>query len=655
MKKKITAMLLAATVGTGLAFSACSSASGATYYEVSDYQGTTYDESGRTKYNKALFYANYHQYGNPDPFVLDNTSRDGYYYLYATDAYMRAWRSENLTDWEEAGTTLNAGLTGTDADKAITQDVWASEVVYDETTQTYYMYFSASPAADNSVQYGGGAYAPMSDSLHSKYNMYVASSASPAGPFNLIDFTNPESCGEGNVHDYNTTVGIAITDENRDDYKTTVEQDGVEYARAFPQYYAKYLAFDPEDFIYAYEHAYDSENYSLPMILNGGTLASIDPHPYVDPDTNRKYLYIVCDKAAGQVGLAVMEMENWLKPKWNTFRFIAHPCYYTVEDYLKFNRDNERVARVTYENSGNTINEGPAVMKHNGKYYLSFSVNSYGTSDYQIGQAVADSPLGPFRKLTEEEGGLLLSALAVESQPAGEASTQAPSGTGHHSFVTAGNQTFIVYHRHRDYETAGADRYTAIDEIKWIKNKDGLDVMYANGPTDSVQPLPETYSKYKNIAGEATVTADTEATDVGALTDGLLSMQKMFGFADFVKETAITKTTSFTFDFAEAKTIRALMIYNSKDVEAMFLNARVEFTCEQADGTTITKVIKNIAFDTDQYCSKSEFSGKYTYIMSGAAAVSEFNELKAKSVKITVSVPEGQEKVGLSEIRILGR
>ena len=75
MKKKITAMLLAATVGTGLAFSACSSASGATYYEVSDYQGTTYDESGRTKYNKALFYANYQQYGNPDPFVLDNTLR----------------------------------------------------------------------------------------------------------------------------------------------------------------------------------------------------------------------------------------------------------------------------------------------------------------------------------------------------------------------------------------------------------------------------------------------------------------------------------------------------------------------------------------------------------------------------------------------------
>ena len=656
-RKKISAILLAAFVGAGLMLSACSSGSGtgATFYEVSNYQGATKNEGGRTEYNKSLFYANYNQYGNPDPFVLDNTSRDGYYYLYATDSYMRAWRSENLTEWEDIGTTLNAGLTGTDADSATRQDVWASEVVYDESTRTYYMYFSASPAADNSVQDGLGAYGPMNETLHSKYNMYVASSSSPTGPFNLVDFTNPADCGENNLHDYNTTTGIVITDENRNNYKTTVVQDEVEYARAFPQYYSKYLAFDPEDFIYAYEHAYDAENYSVPMVLNGGTLAAIDPHPFVDPDTNKKYLYFVCDKASGQVGLAVVEMENWLKPKWDTFRFITHPCYYTVEDYLKANRDNEKVTRVTYENSGNQINEGPSVMKHNGKYYLSFSVNGYATSGYQVGQAVADSPLGPFRKLTEEEGGVLLSALTVESQPAGDTSTQAPSGTGHHSFVTVGNQTFIIYHRHKDYEVAGVDRYTAIDEIKWVTNDEGLEVMYANGPTDSIQPLPEAYSKYKNIAGEAKVSADSAATYVEALTDGLLSMQKTYGFADFVKETIITKTTTFTFDFSDAKAICAIMIYNSKDVESVFRNARVEFTCEQADGTTITKVIRNLEFDIAQYCSQSGFSGKLTYVMSGSAAFSEFYELKAKSVKITVNVPDGQSKVGLSEIRILGR
>mgnify|MGYP003308262085 CR=1 FL=1 len=38
-----------------------------------------------------------------------------------------------------------------------------------------------------------------------------------------------------------------------------------------------------------------------------------------------------------------------------------------------------------------------------------------------------------------------------------------------------------------------------------------------------------------------------------------------------------------------------------------------------------------------------------------ANAYAEFNELNVKSVKITVEVPEGQETVGISEIRILGK
>lgn len=654
MRKRISAALAAGCLCTGLLLSACSSVKGETFYEVSDYQGTTYDENGRTEYNKSLFYANYNQYGNPDPFVLDNTARDGYYYLYGTDAYMRAWRSKDLVDWEDAGTTLNAGFGGTEADNAILSHVWASEVVYDETTQTYYMYFSASPGADLSVKWGGGAFSAVTETFHSHRNMYVATSSSPDGPFDLIDFTNPESCGEDNVHEYNTTTGIRITDDNRANYKTTVVQDGIEYARAFPQYYAKYLLFNPEEFIYAYEHAYSDQIVTAPADSNGGTLPAIDPHPFVDPDTNQKYLYFDCENAAGQI-IAVVEMENWLKPKWDTFTFIMYPGYYTVDDYIAETRGGARVSHVSYENGNNQYNEGTTVVKHDGKYYLSFSMNGSATSDYQIGQAVADSPMGPFRKLTEEEGGLLLSSLTVESQPAGETSTQAPSGTGHHCFVTVGDQMYIVYHRHKDYEEGGDNRYVAVDEIKWVTLDDGLEVMYANGPTDSIQPLPDKYSEYVNIAGEATVSADAEVTDLEALTDGLLSMQKTFGFADFVKETTITGTTTFTFDFPEEKTVRALMIYNSKDVESVFRNARVEFTCEQPDGTVVTKVIKDLEFDMAQYCSLSGYSGDPVYIMSGAAAVSEFNALKTRSVKITVNVPEGQDQVGLSEIRILGR
>ena len=657
MNKKVMAAMMGISIGAGLLLSACGGSSGATLYELSSYQGTDYDENGRSKYNKALFYANYNQYGNPDPFVLDNTAYDGYYYLYATDSYMRSWRSQNLTDWEEIGTVLNIGWTGTDADRAVKQDAWASEVVRDDDTGKYYMYFSASPAADTSItEDGGGAFAPMDSNIHSLYNMYVAQADTPEGPFTLIDFTDPNSCGAENVHNYNTTVGIRITDANRDKYKTTVVQNDVEYARAFPQDYAKYLAFSPDEFIYAWQHAYDDQNYEIPLVANGGTAAAIDPHPFVDPDTGTKYLYFVVDKASGQVGIAGVEMENWLKPKWETFKFLSHPTYYTTDDYISAMRDNKGVMSVSYENSTNTINEGPTVVKHDGKYYLTFSINGYRTSSYEVAQAVADSPLGPFRKLTEEEGGLLMSALTVESQPAGDTSTQAPSGTGHHAFVTAGDQMFIVYHRHKDYEAAGSDRYTALDEIKWVTNDDGETVMYANGPTDSYQPKPEAFSDYENIAPQATVTTSSEEVEnVEALTDGLLSMQKSYGFADFVKETTFTKTTDFTFTFDTPQTVAAIMLYNSKTAEDIFRTATVKLVCEDESGKEITKEIPALDFDVDQYCSTGGLSGDVTYVMSGAAAAAEFYDQTVKSITVTVPVPENQEQVGLSEIRILGR
>ena len=41
--------------------------------------------------------------------------------------------------------------------------------------------------------------------------------------------------------------------------------------------------------------------------------------------------------------------------------------------------------------------------------------------------------------------------------------------------------------------------------------------------------------------------------------------------------------------------------------------------------------------------------------MSGASVFAEFYEIGVTSVKVTVDVPEGQEEVGISEIKILGK
>jgi hypothetical protein len=215
----------------------------------------------------------------------------------------------------------------------------------------------------------------------------------------------------------------------------------------------------------------------------------------------------------------------------------------------------------------------------------------------------------------------------------------------------------MIYHRHNDAITAGSARNPAIDEVKWIKikDKDGndLDVLYSNGPTCTVQPRIEAFADYVNIAPEATVSGSEDAK---YLSDGLLSIYKYADpdFMEYVKETTITETTTFTFDFAEARVVRAVMVYNSKMEYSAFTKvARVEFVCEE-DGKEVVRFIKDIQFSAENY-QANDFDGSLYYIISGSAAYAEFDELNVKSIRITMEVPEGQETVGISEVRILGK
>lgn len=595
-------------------------------YEVASYQGALEDGQTKSDYNKELFYRNDKQAGCPDPFVLDNTQVDGYYYLYGTEASIFCYRSKDLMDWEPVGNTLDnldyAEGGGQTEYRRVTYDqIWAPEVVYDADEQRYYMFLSVSPASDSSVKAGQGV-----EEGDGYQVLLVAVSDYPDRDFQLVNFKDASSCGEENLHTYNEKVGV-------------IGADG-EYVDAYPHYYAKYLMFDPVEY-----KAFSDTIGGNRGDGHGGYEGGIDPHPYVD-ENGDKYLFWV--DSTGTDRLCGVKMINWLKPDWSTATVLTYHGYYTVADWQAA-QNGEYVETVSYELADVAINEGPAVVKHNGKYYLTFSVGNYNDSSYQVIQAVSDSILGEYRKLTDAEGGILMSG--------GIAGSQEISGTGHHSFVTVGDQMFMVYHRHDDYVIAGSARNPAIDEIKWItiKDKDGndLDVMYANGPTCTVQPRIEAYAEYVNIADEATVTG---SDDAAYLTDGLLSIYKYAhpDFAQYIPETTITETTTFTFDFEEARTVRAVMVYNSKMESSCFTGvARVEFICEE-DGVEVTRFIKDIDFSSE-YFKANDYDGSIYYNTPGAAAYAEFDELNVKSVRITVEVPEGQESVGISEVRILGK
>ena len=181
--KKVISVAAAFLFGACM-FVGCSGSSQAkTVYELSYYDGTNFDEvTGLSEYNASLWRRNSDTidiYG-ADPFVLDNSANDGYYYIYVT-GYINGlvgYRTKDFTMIECVGRILT-GETNWSA-------YWAPEVISETDEQgntTYFLYYSAHP----------------SDYPTSGYAMFLATSDSPVGPFELVDFTDTESCG-GNTH-----------------------------------------------------------------------------------------------------------------------------------------------------------------------------------------------------------------------------------------------------------------------------------------------------------------------------------------------------------------------------------------------------------------------------------------------------------------------
>ncbi len=596
-------------------------------YEVANYQGELKEGQIVSDYDKELFYRNDKHTDGADPFILDNRERDGYFYQYVTHGMLMCYRSTNLMDWEAVGPTLDVldyGENGerTEVSKLVNADVWAPEVVYDSETELYYMFFSASPLADPDVVAGQG----VASAEAPQYLGYVATSKKPDRDYQVVDFTNPESCGAENVRTYNKTPGLK-------------DANG-EYIPAFPHYYAKYLMLDPQEY-----NELSERTFGYAKKNNCGFTGSIDFSPYVDED-GTKYLYWVDNRDANAI--MGVKMINWLTPDWSTAKGLTMVRYYSLADY-QAKAEGKTVEYVSYELSGSIINEGPQMIKHNGKYYLSYSMNSYTDSSYQLGQAIADSPLGDFRKLRDEEGAVFLSG--------GTEGSREVSGSGHHTLIQIDGHLYNFYHRHDSVVVAGSKRNGAVDEVKWItiKDKDGkdLDVMYTNGPTWTVQPRLEPFAEWKNIADEAKVSG---SDDVKYLTDGLLSLYKYGNpqFVEYIKETVIKEETTFTFEFDKARPVRAIMVYEAK-LENMAFDkiSNIQMICEE-DGKEVIRYIDDLKLNKEYYIT-NELDGEMYYIKPGALIYAEFEELNVKSVKITIEVPEGQESVGISEVRILGK
>ena len=189
--------------------------------------------------------------------------------------------------------------------------------------------------------------------------------------------------------------------------------------------------------------------------------SAIDGHIFVDDD-GKPYLYFsrngVQDGYSFGIIYGVALADDLSKP---------------LGEAVKLMEADQPWEKINY--AENRCNEGAFVLKHNGRYYMTYSANHTGSPHYGIGYATA----GQTARAVGEGQENPIAATNLEI---------GVSGPGHNSITRSpdGKEMFIVYHTHADPRNPRGARVVNIDRLAW--DKSGR--LRVAGPTHTPQPMP---------------------------------------------------------------------------------------------------------------------------------------------------------------------
>lgn len=499
------------------------------------------------------------------------------------------FRSKDLYKWDSCGTIRKGAYV-----LELSKEDWpktlfyAPEVIRNPEDGKYYLYFNASASEEWGVE-GMSS----SDNAFDRFHLGVAVADTPIGPFHMI-------------YDIDKATGKRVPTIN----------------------------------------FHTGCNTKYPW-------AAIDVSPFFD-DNGDFYLYFNkhSDDHYGNLnGVWGMKMKSMSEPDYSTVACLAAPGKVTASSIPgkieEFNIDTEKY----FDPTESGINEAPFMYKHNGKYYLTYASNGFGNVAYSVHQAVSDSPLSGFVKLSQEQGNPVLNGSIHGYM----------NGTAHHSLMKNGDELWIIYHKHnttREY-WMGRERSIAVDRVNFVTNSEGLEVLSANGPSMALQWLPESVSGYKNLAKTAKIEVSA-GTGKEYLTDLVLPFYTVTQNRVLSSEKGDV-TITLTWD--EPVSVSSVMVYNAYDSNKAFSKiADMRFKLAQkpewASKDYEYAVIEDLKVPDKYWNADSK-----EYIQC-SPAVAEFEPLKITEIQITIKETDrlvGIDKLGkvqtglnLSEIVVLG-
>lgn len=303
--------------------------------------------------------------------------------------------------------------------------------------------------------------------------------------------------------------------------------------------------------------------------------------------------------------------------------------------------------------------EGPYMIKKNGKYILTYCANSFVDTEYAVGYAVSDSPLGNYEKPDDEY--LQNMICGVPARVGDYVNTRYlgfTTGTGHASVCKVGDEYLLAYHAHYNRDKWGEKEDLYPGKTEWraigfdyiLFDDDGLP--YANGPTYSLVKLPDAITGYTNLAPTATVEIDgtgkelltDNRTNRGTFNPNILpeNYDKYAPLNHLAAREAQFKagTRTITLTFAQPVTVKAVNVYNSYDyAKRTTVIAKMDFGKAGA--------INNLLFNENYINDDKDFVYPHS-----AYNIELTNEVVTDTITITI---ECDRDFAVSEIEVLGK
>ncbi|MGV8878831.1 MAG: glycoside hydrolase family 43 protein [Sphingobacteriaceae bacterium] len=172
-----------------------------------------------------------------------------------------------------------------------------------------------------------------------------------------------------------------------------------------------------------------------------GSGKQIDPYVFFD-ESGEIYLYHVRLQAGNRIFVAKMK------------RDLSDIEAGTEKECLSAELPWENTANVSW-----SVAEGPTVLYRQGLYYLFYSANDFRNINYAVGYSISNSPLGPWKKYTNNP--------ILSNKDTGQ------NGSGHGDFFSdvPGN-LYYVFHTHNSNSEV-SERKTAIISLSFTPEKAG--------------------------------------------------------------------------------------------------------------------------------------------------------------------------------------